>query len=101
MDKDVRVRLTYCGLKYILSHTWALLCAFVKMQLLGSRAQNIQIPECLPEGRRNVGGKAAREQTLGWVSTDIYMLLYVFLSYFKCFLLLLLYMGRHWKINCS
>jgi hypothetical protein len=48
------------------------------MQLLGSRVQNIQVPECSPEGRRNVGGKAAREQTLAWVSTDIYMLLYVF-----------------------
>jgi hypothetical protein len=47
------------------------------MQLLGSRVQNIQVPECSPEGRRNVGGKAAREQTLAWVSTDIYMLLYV------------------------
>jgi hypothetical protein len=52
------------------------------MQLLGSRVQNIQVPECSPEGRRNVGGKAAREQTLAWVSTDIYMLLYVFASVF-------------------
>jgi hypothetical protein len=54
------------------------------MQLIGSRVQSIQVPECSPEGRRNVSGKAAREQTLGWVSTDIYMLLYVFDLYF-CF----------------
>jgi hypothetical protein len=70
------------GLKQVLSLTWALLCAFVKMQLLGSRVQNIQVPECSPEGRRNVGGKAAREQTLEWVTTDIYMLLYVFVVLF-------------------
>jgi hypothetical protein len=70
------------GLKQVLSLAWALLCAFVKMQLLGSRVQNIQVPECSPEGRRNVGGKAAREQTLAWVSTDIYMLLYVFFFLF-------------------
>jgi hypothetical protein len=56
------------------------------MQLLGSRVQNIQVPECSPEGRRNVGGKAAREQTLAWVSTDIYMLLYVFFFIFFIFL---------------
>jgi hypothetical protein len=78
MDEGVGVRRTHHGFKQFLSHTWALLCAFVKMQLLGSRVQNIQVPECSPEGCRNVGGKAAREQTLGWVSTDIYMLLYVF-----------------------
>jgi hypothetical protein len=51
-----------------------------KCSFLVVRVQNIQVPECSPEGRRNVGGKAAREQSLGWVSTDIYMLFYGFVD---------------------
>jgi hypothetical protein len=35
-DEDEGVRRTHHGFKQFFSHTWALLCAFVKMQLLGS-----------------------------------------------------------------